>query len=54
MLNLLGEHKSDAEIAQALGITEETVRKHTAMMRAKLGLRTRRELYAWLLHFRER
>ncbi len=52
VLELLGEHLTDAQIAEQLGIKEETVRHHTASMRAKLGLATRHELYAWYIEFK--
>ncbi|MGB8644257.1 MAG: LuxR C-terminal-related transcriptional regulator [Anaerolineae bacterium] len=46
-IELIGRHHTDGQIADALGISEETVRKHTAAMRAKLRLAKRQELYTW-------
>ncbi len=47
VLELVAEHKTDVQIAAALGISEETVHKHTANLRAKLGLKKRSQLYTW-------
>ena len=38
---------TNAEIAERLGLSSETVKTHVARMLAKLELRTRRELAAW-------
>ena len=54
VLELLGKRYTDGQIAEELGITEHAVRKHTASLRAKLRLKSRRELYAWYLDYRDR
>lgn len=46
VLDLLQGGRSNAEIAQALGVGVETVRTHVRRVYRKLGVRTRRELRA--------
>jgi DNA-binding NarL/FixJ family response regulator len=46
VLELLQSGRSNAEIAQALHVSIETVRTHTRRIYRKLGVRTRRELHA--------
>ena len=46
VLELLQAGRSNAEIAQALHVSVETVRTHARRVYRKLGVRTRRELRA--------
>jgi DNA-binding NarL/FixJ family response regulator len=46
VLELLQGGRSNAEIAQALHVSVETVRTHARRIYRKLGVRTRRELHA--------
>jgi DNA-binding NarL/FixJ family response regulator len=43
----LRARETDGAIALALQISPETVRKHTARIRRKLGLRSKREIVSW-------
>ena len=47
VLELLQSGRSNAEIAQALHVSVETVRTHVRRIYRKLGVKTRRELRAW-------
>ena len=46
VMDLLRTGRSNAEIAQALHVSIETVRTHARRIYRKLGVRTRRELRA--------
>jgi DNA-binding CsgD family transcriptional regulator len=46
VLSLLREHRSNAQIALALGIGVETVRSHARHIYRKLGVSSRRTLLA--------
>jgi DNA-binding CsgD family transcriptional regulator len=45
---LAADGASDAEVAQALGVTRDTVVRHLSQMCRKLGARSRPELIAML------
>jgi DNA-binding NarL/FixJ family response regulator len=47
VLELLQNGRSNAEIAQALHVSVETVRTHARRVYRKLGVSTRRELRSW-------
>ncbi len=46
---LIAQGRSSREIAQGLVITERTADTHADHIRAKLGLRSRAEIVAWVL-----
>ena len=46
VMELLQSGRSNAEIAQELGVGIETVRSHARRIYRKLGVKTRRELLA--------
>jgi DNA-binding NarL/FixJ family response regulator len=49
VLQLVARGKSNAEIAEELGIVEGTVKNHVATIYSKLGMRTRVEAALWAL-----
>ncbi len=54
VLELIGRNYSNLEIANELGITPDTVKKHIANLRGKLGLANKNEVYYWLLQHKDR
>ena len=49
VLALIGEGKTNSEIAQSLGISQKTVDKHRASLMQKLGITTRAGLIRYAL-----
>jgi DNA-binding NarL/FixJ family response regulator len=47
VLELVGQSKSNREIADDLGIAEKTVKNHVTAMLAKMGLQRRTQVVAW-------
>lgn len=50
---LIMDNKKRKDIAEELGITENTVKKHTSHIFAKLGVSSRKELFAKCSHVPE-
>lgn len=53
VLELLADGRRVAEVAEAMGVTDATVRSHVKSLRAKLGARTQLEAVAMLRHVQE-
>ena len=47
VLELVGQSKSNREIADELGIAEKTVKNHVTAVLAKMGLQRRTQVVAW-------
>ncbi len=47
VLDLVGQSKSNREIADELGIAEKTVKNHVTAVLAKMGLQRRTQVVAW-------
>ena len=45
---LVGESKSNREIAEELGVAEKTVKNHVTAVLAKMGLQRRTQVVAWV------
>jgi len=51
VLRLVAEGRTNAEIAEGLGISPRTVETHRAHLRAKLGLRTQADLIRYAMRW---
>jgi len=48
VIELIGEGMSNREIAERLGVVEKTVKNHITAILAKMGLRRRTQVTAWV------